>query len=74
MTLVVMCIVFKLNTSAQFGSIESIEYDAVNERFLVSNGNNVQIADSDGNATGPIAMETLLDNLELHPVLIMEWR
>jgi len=52
MTLVVMCIVFRLDTSAQFGSIESIEYDSVNGRFLVSNGNNVQIADNDGNAAG----------------------
>ncbi len=38
--------------NAQFGSIESIEYDPLNGRFLVSNGNNIQIANSAGNAAG----------------------
>lgn len=43
--------------NAQFGSIESIEYDPVNGRFLVSNGNNVQIANSAGNAVGQFGTE-----------------
>jgi len=41
----------------QFGSIESIEYDHSNGRFLVSNGNNVQIANSAGNAVGQFGTE-----------------
>lgn len=52
MAVLAMSFIFPLNTVAQFGTIESIEYDASNGRFLVSNGNNVQIADGNGNAAG----------------------
>jgi hypothetical protein len=38
-----------LGKSQTLGNIESVEYDALNHRFLVSNGNNIVVVGADGN-------------------------
>jgi hypothetical protein len=43
-----------MGTAQTLSSIESAEFDAVNHRFLVSNGNDVIEVSSTGSAIGPI--------------------
>jgi sugar lactone lactonase YvrE len=43
-----------MGTAQTLSGIESAEFDAVNHRFLVSNGNNVMEVSASGSAIGPI--------------------
>ncbi len=53
---------FSQSTQAQtLGSIESVEYDAVNGRFLVSNGSNIIEVDGNGNEVDYFGTEPAAD-------------